>query len=331
MKMQDYSGFAGFLFALHNQRKSAASSSPDSHASKTGEISSKAATAPAYDLESSESGYDAQDEEHQDARGRGRSSRKLNSMSDKLEGNASKTGSESKAQALLAQPALLKQKLVNVVRASNDPSGKSPASVEADENTSARSVSRPTRFLFGRGNAFKNSLNVSQVDTEDEISSVSPAPADEELIEHSKSPEERESRRTREDRSRKVTQDTYPERRPRHNHSTSVGEGSQYIVTMRDRSSDSSEDSGGSSRQSKPSSDREDGRGRARRRSAEGRYPVVSPFTTLERSQTHPEPVEETGRGRSRQRGSAAFHRSVSPARSSSRARGRDSPRLRAR
>lgn len=340
IKPQDYSGFAGFLFALHNQRKGNATASQQSGSgSASYKIRDSAApigTKASFQLydatESSESGYDAQDEEVSAARGRGRASgRKVGPTTVE----SGETLFKSEEQANVARPAPLKEKLVNAVRASNDRAASSVSSsdsVEASNSaagspaTSNSSARKPTRFLFGRGNAFRNSnLNEAAVVA---------------------------AERTIQPQNDKTAQ---PLPRARHNHSTSVGEGSQYIVSLRGQTTKGSqveniEDDSlseelllndGQESPSAPLPDRPtasaEARGRptARRRSSgNGRMPLVSPFTALDRETREvlqEQTNEDGGRGRSRARGSAALHRSVSPARSSSRVRGRDSPRLRLR
>lgn len=388
VKPQDISGFAGFLFALHNQRKVSASSSGALSPLSPNGSAAAAAVAAAVNAkeasnnkrasfglystpESSESGYDAQDEEVSAIRGRGRASRRphappagnvekateVHAPLFKSESNIQPGRSVDNATAHTAKPALLREKLANVVRASNDrsPSGASPDGTSDQASTAdvspARSNGRPTRFMFGRGNAFKNSnLNenttTSGTDNAEEeagkVKAVSPSAV-------------------QSDRNRPKSSGREASPRLRHNHSTSVGEGSQYIVSLHGHPSKDGSDSkvgdGGDSSsseelvltdekdsasqspdrvQQQQQQDQQRGRPTARRRSsANGRMPLISPFTTLERESQQALITnangDDGGRGRSRARGSAALHRSVSPARSSSRARGRDSPRLRTR
>lgn len=401
LKPQDYSGFAGFLFALHNQRKGSASagsnlrttgtSSPlsanNAGASATKEGKRRSIENVYSTPGSSESGYDAQDEDHSRLdggatstfRGRGRTSRRPNAISALVNG-MKENNSDNKTDntTTTVKPALLKERLNNVVRASNDrpsPSGDaSPTSEISPARSTGNNGGKPRGFLFSRGNAFKNStlVNQSTDETEDEVEEVKISPS---TATSKKKPQKEEmqieavvvkeegakSEQAPVVTARGRTGPAVPQQRARHNHSTSVGEGSQYIVNLRasggpksrhslkeEKGEDSSEELTLSDDGDSPERDdiaaqqaaaaQPRGRPTARRRSsANGRVPVVSPFTALERANTfangeekqHQLQTEDVGRGRSRARGSAALHRSVSPARSSSRARGRDSPRLR--
>lgn len=394
VKPQDYSGFAGFLFALHNQRKggaAAGTSSPLSPYNGDGTSTKEDSRKASFDMystpESSESGYDAQDEDHarleisSSVRGRGRSSRRANATT-----SASVSGAQAKDQtetAHTAKPALLKEKLNNVVRASNDRSNSTtssttdPTPVATDVSPARSNGGKPRGFLFSRGNAFKNSSlappetkgDAKSTNTDDEVDEVRIVPSIDQKkqekdirIEAVNSQDDHSAKQQEEISSRgRKGVSTAP--RARHNHSTSVGEGSQYIVNLRgsagqkakvsiraEKGDESSEELTLSDERDSPRrspertgvapNPQQRGRPTARRRSsANGRIAVVSPFTTLERANTFANgeekqqqlQTEDGGRGRSRARGSAALHRSVSPARSSSRARGRDSPRLRTR
>lgn len=329
VKPQDYSGFAGFLFALHNQRKASAAAAANSSSQQASDLrNSNSAKRPTFELhstpDSSESGYDAQDEQVSASRGRGRNSNRRPIVErTSFENHGTLFKSEAQGYiggAQTAKPALLKEKLNNVVKANKEAEGQDHQN-NSTSNTSTADVSparsntssngRPTRFLFSRGNAFKNSnLNESTASNSESTEEVA-------------------------DRSRKV-EETQQASRLRDDQPAATGEGSQYIVNLRDQSKGSKKVETEDDSLSEESDNVREARGRptARRRSSgNGRRPMVSPFTTLERESVEDpkNQPDDGGRGRSRARGSAALHRSVSPARSSSRARGRDSPRLRTR
>ena len=309
---QDHSGFSSFLFSRYNPAPAVSSQSSSSSRPDT-----------------SESGYDAQDEEDRSRRNasgpaaaaqspslaRRSSSRDGLYMKGESEQNGGTTGNAGPS----ARTAYLKDRLASLSPA---PTSASSSSSETGATSgSAAGAAKPTRYMFGRGNAFKSTLRHDSPEIESaDLSSASEGEGD-------AAGEDDGAKRGR--RSRQASAQPG---RPKHNHSTSVGEGSQYIVTIRP----SKEAHQSSQRAAPPAASRTDSalvtssssssdnddRGRSSTRKPSnaninpqaqaGRGPPAGPISQLQRvasGQSGRRPTssgdsaeESGGRGRSRQR-----------------------------
>lgn len=219
---EDHAGFSGYLFNLHNREKKAATA-PTSPMLKSHKHSSPHASpvlaGKAFSSHKKDSGYDAHDEQDSS------SSRPVTSHSRKSSSSA--LAAQAAGEHLTSTSTLSSLSSRNNREAFKDKLATVFASSASSSDASSvqrKAVQKPTRFLFGRGHSAH-----SKVAAEDSKASGMAVNGERPS---SESEEELRSRQRRQKAAGVMTEAT-ADWRPKHNHSTSVGEGSQYVVSIR--------------------------------------------------------------------------------------------------